>query len=64
MSLQSLKEKIMRLPIDQQDHLAAFLVHLRRQRDAKGLQQISSRIDDNQPENWISLEGLKAKWRS
>jgi hypothetical protein len=51
------------LPQAQQDHLAAFLVHLRHQRNAEIRREITARIDDKNPGRWVSLSELRKKWK-
>jgi hypothetical protein len=62
-SVDQIKTELADLPQEQQDHVAAFLVHLRHQRDAQVKQQITKRIDDKNPENWLSLNELKERWK-
>jgi hypothetical protein len=63
MSLAEIKTELAELPHEQQDHLAAYLVHLRHQRDAKTRREITARIDDKNPQQWISPAGLREKWK-
>lgn len=63
MSLKEIKNGAAELPEDQQDHLAAYLVHLRHQRDAKLSQEISSRLNDKNPDHWISFDQLREHWK-
>jgi guanyl-specific ribonuclease Sa len=62
MSLEEIKSGLAGLPQEQQDYLAAYLVHLRHQRDAGTRREITARIDDQNPDHWVSLGGLKEKW--
>jgi hypothetical protein len=62
MTVEEIKTQIALLAEAQQDHLAAFLVSLRRQRDTGARQEIARRIDDKQPENWLTVDELKEKW--
>lgn len=63
MSLEEVKTQIARLPTDQQDQLAAFLVHLRHRRSPGALAETSARLDDNNPASWLCLDELKEKWK-
>jgi hypothetical protein len=60
MSIEEIKDKVAGLPADQQDHLAAFLVHLRHRRDPALKKTPTEHLDD--PKHWISLKDLKEKW--
>jgi len=62
-SLQEIKAGLAELPQEQQDHLAAYLVHLRHQREAGVRQEITARIADKNPQHWISPAELKEKWK-
>ena len=62
-SLKEIKSGVTDLPVEQQDQLAAYLVHLRHQRDAGLRREISSRLDDKNPNNWISFDQLKEHWK-
>ncbi|MDB6122717.1 MAG: hypothetical protein JWQ71_1710 [Pedosphaera sp.] len=59
MNVDKIKAEMAVLPQEQQDHLAAYLVHLRHQRDTGVHQEITSRIDDIIPDHWVSLDELK-----
>lgn len=48
---------------EQQDQLAAYLVHLRHQRDSRIREEITARIDDKDPGKWVSLGELREKWK-
>lgn len=63
MSVEQIKSKLAELPEEQQNHLAAFLVHLRHQRSAQTRREITERIDDQDPARWISPAELKDKWK-
>ena len=47
------------LPKDQQDELAKFLLHLRRQYDPAWRTEMTWRIDDTGPASWVALEDVK-----
>jgi hypothetical protein len=63
MSLQEIKTELAEWPQEQQDHLAAYLVHLRHQRDANIRREISERLDDKNPDHWLSVGELREKWK-
>ena len=62
-SLENIKTEIASMPQDHQDQLAAYLVHLRHQRDPKIPAEIRNRIEDKDPANWLSLDDLKERWK-
>jgi len=62
MNLEEIKAELARMPTDQQDHLAAYLVHLRHRRDSVHRQETAA-MDDRNSGNWISLDQLKEKWK-
>ena len=63
MSLEEVKTQIARMPTEQQDQLAAYLVHLRHQRSPAALTEASARLDDRNPASWVSLDELKERWK-
>jgi hypothetical protein len=63
MTLEQLRTEIKAMPARAQDELAAYLVHLRHQRDESIGAEIARKIDDNKPANWITVEELRAKWQ-
>jgi hypothetical protein len=62
-SVQEIKSGLAELPQDAQDHLAAYLVHLRHQRDLGLRREIASRLDDKNPGNWASIDQLREHWK-
>ena len=60
MTLEEIKAELTRLPEDQQDHLAAYLVHLRHQRDSAVHTDTKANGDAGQ---WVSLDQLKEEWK-
>jgi hypothetical protein len=62
-SVQEIKSGLAGLPQEAQDHLAAYLVHLRHQRDAGLRGEISSRLDDKNPDHWVSVDQLREQWK-
>ena len=63
MSVQEIKAGLAELPQEQQDHLAAYLVHLRHQRDAAARREISEAIADKNPDHWLAVSELREKWK-
>jgi TorA maturation chaperone TorD len=63
MTMEQIKEKLASMPEEQQDHLAAYMVHLRHLRDPLARQEITRKIDDREPSHWISVEQLKEHWK-
>jgi hypothetical protein len=62
MLLDQILAEIAEMPKEQQDQLAAFLVHLRHARDPQFSQQVASKIEDSDSSNWVSLDELKEHW--
>jgi hypothetical protein len=52
---------VVELPAQQQNELAAFLLHLRLQHDAAWRTEMTRRIDDKDTTHWVSLENWKAE---
>jgi len=46
-------------PSERQNQLAAFLLHLRLEKDSSLLSEITRRIDDKNSANWVSLPEWK-----
>ena len=63
MSLKEIKSGLAELPQADQDHLAAYLVHLRHQRDTSVRREISSRLEDKNPDHWVSIDQLREHWK-
>ena len=61
MTVVDLKREIASLEPDDQDQLAAFIVHLRHERDPEHSRELERRIDDRDPKNWVRLEDLDAE---
>lgn len=62
-SFKEIKNGLADLPEEQQDLLAAYLVHLRHQRDIELRRELSSRLNDKTPEHWISVDQLREHWK-
>jgi hypothetical protein len=63
MTMEQIEEEVSNLPETQQDHLVAYVVHLRHMRDASARQDLSRRMDDRDPAHWISVDQLKEHWK-
>jgi hypothetical protein len=63
MTVEQIKEEVSNLPEAQQDHVVAFVVHLRHARDPGTRQELSRRMDDHEPSHWISVGQLKEHWK-
>jgi len=59
MSMAELMREVAALPLQRQNELAAFLLHLRLQDDPEWKTEMARRIDDKNPANWMSLEDWK-----
>ena len=59
MNMAELMREVSSLPAEQQKELAAYLLHLRLQHDTDWRSEITRRIDDHTPSNWVNLDG----WR-
>jgi hypothetical protein len=64
MSMAELMRVVVGLPAQQQNELAAFLLHLRLQHDAAWRAEMTRRIDDKDTASWVSLENWKAELAS
>jgi len=62
MSVDQIKTELARLPLKQQDELAAYLSHLRNLRTPKVRREITRRNASRSARDWISLDRLKAHW--
>ncbi len=54
-----LMREVANLPSDQQNKLAAYLLHLRLQNDAAWRSEMTRRIDDRTPSSWVDLQDWK-----
>jgi hypothetical protein len=59
MSMADLMREVAGLPSRQQNELAAYLLHLRLQQDTAWRTEMTRRIDDRSPGNWVSLDDWK-----
>ena len=63
MTLEQIKEQLAGLPQEHQDHVAAYLAHLRHSRDPFSARKLAAKIDDKDPSHWVSLDTLKENWK-
>ena len=59
MSMAELMREMANLQPQQQNELAAYLLHLRLQHDDAWRTEMTRRIDDREPSNWTSLHDWK-----
>jgi len=58
MSMAEVMRAISGWPRAHQNKLAAYLLHLRLRNDTAWRAEMTRRIDDRNPENWVRLEDL------
>jgi hypothetical protein len=63
MTVEQIKAEVSNLPEAQQDHVVAYVVHLRHMREPSTRQELSRRMDDREPSHWISVDQLKEHWK-
>jgi hypothetical protein len=59
MSMAELMREVANLSAQQQNELAAYLLHLRLQLDPAWRSEMTRRIDDRDPAHWVSLDDWK-----
>lgn len=64
MSMAELMRAVAALPLERQDELAAYLLHLRLERDPAWHSEMARRIDDTTPEQWVSLDDWKKEMKA
>jgi hypothetical protein len=57
-SVQEILAKVEAMPADERRRLAAFLVSLRHKDLADYRARMAQKIDDDSPENWVTLEEM------
>ncbi|MGE4180237.1 MAG: hypothetical protein AB7J34_10460 [Limisphaerales bacterium] len=60
MSIGDIKQELERLHPEERRHLLAFLISLEGGADARLRSELTSKIDDQDPKHWITLEDAKA----
>jgi hypothetical protein len=58
-SMAEIMREVADWPSERQNELAAFLLHLRLQKDSEWRSEMTRRIDDKNPGNWIQLSEWK-----
>jgi len=61
MSMAEIMREVSVLPVEQQNKLAAYLLHLRLQHDDAWRTEMTRRIDDQDTAHWASLENWKSE---
>jgi len=64
MTIQAIKAEVETLSAAERRQLAAFLVALRHKDFTAYRSQMTTRIDDTDPENWITLEDFDDRMES
>jgi hypothetical protein len=64
MTIEQIKSEVQGLSEAEQNHLAAFLTHLRHSRDEQIREEITRRNADRNPSNWVSPDELRKHWES
>jgi len=59
MNMAELMRELASLPVERQNELAAYLLHLRLQHDPAWRTEMTRRIDDKTASNWVSLEDCR-----
>jgi hypothetical protein len=62
MSLESIMEEARKLGEQERRRLAAFLSTLRKADEPSFAKEMASRIDDNTPGHWVTLEELNKRY--
>ena len=64
MTIEQIKSEVQGMSELEQKHLAAFLTHLRHQRDQGLRDEITRRNADRDSSNWVSPDELRRHWES
>jgi len=62
MTVLDLKREIASLTPNAQDEIAAYIVHLRNERDPEYSRELERRLNDRDEKNWVRLEDLEAEF--
>ncbi len=57
--LEQIKQSLLRLSSEDQDHMAGFLLVERLKRNSLIMPTLHKRIEDSDPENWQALKNVK-----
>jgi hypothetical protein len=63
MSIEQIKAEVAAMSVEQQNHLVAYVIHLRHERDPKLKEELARKMDDREPANWKTLDQLKEHWK-
>jgi hypothetical protein len=61
MSFAAVREEIERWDEEEQDRLAVYLAALRLQRTNEHAAELRRRLDDRDPESWMSLDEVRSR---
>ena len=61
MTFAAIQEEIKSWSPEEQDELATYLTVLRQQRSREHVVELGQRLQDRAPENWMTLDEVKAK---
>lgn len=64
MSMAEVMREVAAWPQARQNKLAAFLLHLRLREDGEWRKEMARRIDDKDPDHWVSVETLNNTLKS
>jgi hypothetical protein len=59
MDLEVVEKEVATWAPEDQDRLAAFLTVLRLRRSPAHIQELTRRLDDRDPDNWVSLDEVR-----
>jgi hypothetical protein len=59
MTLAQIEQEALRLPADEFHKLIVRLVSVNLRRDEEGWREINRRLDDKNPDSWVSLDAAK-----
>jgi len=61
MSIKEIKSEMVELSAEARQELTAFLASLRHRDDPKYRKRMGHKIDDNSPDNWVTLDEFDKK---
>jgi hypothetical protein len=62
MSFEQIKAEVDAMSIEQQNHLVEYVMHLRRERDARRKEELARKIEGRDPSHWVTVDRLKEEW--
>jgi hypothetical protein len=63
MTIEEIKAQLARSAKAEQEHVMAYLVHLRHSRESAVKEEITRRMDDRDRSNWVTLDELEKRWK-